>query len=92
MAPCMDNWLQLNDPVQVKTHAAAIKRLTDPAAIETYRFMPVTRDMSAGERTLLYKFLDAPDPIDQAADSETQQPHTTFAALSRAMRVRERPH
>jgi hypothetical protein len=34
--------------------------VTDPASFESFLFMPVTRDMSAGERTLLYKFLDQP--------------------------------
>jgi hypothetical protein len=87
MAPCMDNWLQLNDPAQVKAHAAAIKRLTDPAAFESYRSMPVTRDMSIGERTLLYKFLETPDGTDLAMTTEGQQ-RPTFAALSRATRVR----
>jgi hypothetical protein len=58
MAPCMDNWLDLDDETQVRAYAPVIKRLTDPAAFEDYRFMPVTRDMSAGARRLLYNFLD----------------------------------
>ena len=49
-----------------------IKRLTDPAHFEDFRFMPVTRDMTAGERTLLYKFLETPESagvaIREAAD------------------------
>jgi hypothetical protein len=84
MAPCMDNWLRLDDPVQVKAYAILLKRLTHPASFENFRFMPVTRDMTAGERTLLYKFLDAPEP---AAQPTAQAPQRrTFAELSRAMR------
>jgi len=56
LAPCMDNWLRLDDPEQVKAYAALLKLLTNPANFEHFRFMPVTRDMTAGERTLLYKF------------------------------------
>jgi len=59
MAPCMDNWLMLDNPAQVKAHAHVLKRLTDPANFESLRFMPVTRDMSMGQRALLYRFLDA---------------------------------
>jgi hypothetical protein len=67
MAPCMDNWLPLDDEASVKARAAMLKRLTDPARFEDFRFMPVTRDMSAGERTLLYNFLDAAAPAAMAA-------------------------
>jgi len=82
MAPCMDNWLNLNDPVQVKAYAGILKRLTDPANFENFLFMPVTRDMSAGERTLLYRFLDSA-PVEAAAPAENLH---TFARLSRSMR------
>ncbi|MFC4705125.1 hypothetical protein [Paraburkholderia caffeinitolerans] len=60
MAPCMDNWLRLDDPEQIRTYATVLKRLTDPAAFEHFRFMPITRDMSAGMRSLLYAWLDSP--------------------------------
>lgn len=60
MAPCMDNWLDLANPAQVHQYANILRRLTAPAAFETYLFMPVTRDMTAGQRSLLYKFLDKP--------------------------------
>lgn len=86
MAPCMDNWLRLDDPAQVKAYAAVLKRLTDPAAFESFRFMPVTRDMSMGERTLLWTFLDAPDEDAVVVQAEEARP--TFVELSRAMRVR----
>ena len=58
MAPCMDNWLRLGDPQQVLAYGWVLKHLTDPGNFEAFRFMPVTRDMSAGQRTLLYAFLD----------------------------------
>jgi hypothetical protein len=81
MAPCMDNWLNLADPAQVKAYAQILKRLTDPANFEDFRFMPVTRDMSAGERTLLYKFLDDVHAVERAVEHRPN-----FADLSRAMR------
>ncbi|WGS53295.1 hypothetical protein LFL96_19670 [Paraburkholderia sp. D15] len=59
MAPCMDNWLRLDDPDQIRAYASILKRLTDPAAFEFFRYMPVTRDMSEGMRTLLYAWLDS---------------------------------
>jgi len=84
MAPCMDNWLRLDDPVQVKAYAAILKRLTDPANFESFLFMPVTRDMSVGQRTLLYNFLDAP-AVKSLLEAETET-IPSFAELSRSMR------
>ena len=46
--------------------------------------MPVTRDMSAGERALLLKFLDAPD--DETAAKPVAPQARSFTELSRAMR------
>jgi len=86
MAPCMDNWLKLDDPVQIKAYASVLKRLTDPAQFENFSFMPVTRDLSAGERALLYNFLDS---LDEGAlgKPKTQKPlGPNFVELSRAMR------
>ena len=60
MAPCMDNWLDLADPAQVHAFGAVLRKLTDPANFELYRYMPVVRDMTQGERTLLWAFLDSP--------------------------------
>jgi hypothetical protein len=82
MAPCMDNWLKLDDPVQIKTYAALLNRLTDPVNFENFLFMPVTRDMSAGERTLLHKFLDS-GPAKPALEAQYPEP---AANLSGAMR------
>ncbi|HYI39543.1 MAG TPA: hypothetical protein VE053_04405 [Allosphingosinicella sp.] len=95
MAPCMDNWLWLNDPAQVHAYGGILKKLTDSSAFEAYRYMPVVRDMTQGERTLLYAFLDAPlDPqskpfkavLAQAApEGRSALPEST--RLSRAMRA-----
>jgi len=87
MAPCMDNWLDLSDPGQIRAYAAILKRLTDPANFESYRFMPVTRDMSPGQRTLLYRFLDgAPEDAAHPATLELASEPPDFVALSRSMR------
>lgn len=88
MAPCMDNWLDLHDPDQIRAFGPVIKELTDPANIEAFSYMPVTRDMTAGERALLYKFLDAPAPAATARlTAEAPQPPLEGAArLSRFMR------
>ncbi len=91
MAPCMDNWLWLNDPAQVHAYGGILKKLTAAGAFETYRYMPVVRDMTPGERTLLYAFLDAPlDPDSKPfraalAEAAPRLPEST--RLSRAMRA-----
>jgi hypothetical protein len=80
MAPCMDNWLLLGDADQVRSFAGVLRRLTDKANFESFRFMPVTRDMTAGQRTLLRAFLDGHPVVAAAAPPATPQD------LSRAMR------
>ncbi|AKI99454.1 hypothetical protein ATI61_109343 [Archangium gephyra] len=85
MAPCMDNWLRLDDAEQVRAYGPVLKRLTDPSQFESFRFMPVTRDMTAGERTLLYAFLDGTKALH--AMSEAAEPEQKDnVKLSRAMR------
>lgn len=84
MAPCMENWLDLGNPDQVKSLAAMLKRLTDKANFESFRFMPVTRDMTAGERTLLYAFLDGTSAV--VAATEARPAELSVQQLSRAMR------
>lgn len=87
MAPCMDNWLDLKDPVQVKAYAAVLKKLTDPANFESFRFMPVTRDMTDAERTLLYGFLDGHQAKAAAPEgAPTEEKTASQADLSRQMR------
>lgn len=73
MAPCMDNWLDLKDPKQVLKYKVMLKKLIDPANFEDYRFMPVTRDMTAGERDLLTRFLDAGDDNTDACELNAAQ-------------------
>ncbi len=84
MAPCMDNWLDLGNPDQVKAFAPLLHKLTAKANFEAFRFMPVTRDMTAGQRTLLYKFLDGEQMA--LADAAQQRPRPSLRRLSRAMR------
>jgi hypothetical protein len=87
MAPCMDNWLDLGNPDQIRSFAPMLRQLTDKAHFEWFRFMPVTRDMSAGARALLYAFLDGagmPAAALEAAAREKAAP--SLRRLSRAMR------
>jgi hypothetical protein len=83
MAPCMDNWLDLGNPDQVKSFAPLLHKLTSKENFEAFRFMPITRDMTAGQRALLYNFLGAPPAVAAAARREPLQ---TLEQLSRAMR------
>ncbi|MFZ6769523.1 hypothetical protein ACO0LM_20925 [Undibacterium sp. Di26W] len=78
MAPCMDNWLDLANPAQIHSYASILHRLTVPAAFESYLFMPVTRDLTAGQRSLLYKFLDRP-----AAEIATEAVASTTSTASK---------
>ena len=93
MAPCMDNWLDLADEAQVRRYAPVIAKLTDPANFEMFRYMPVSRDLTDGERTLLYKFLGLAAPAAgdtlmaaEAVETETSVPKPTIEQLSRQMR------
>ncbi|MEN9867921.1 MAG: hypothetical protein RL748_3511 [Pseudomonadota bacterium] len=98
MAPCMDNWLRLDDEQQVRSYPNIIKLLTDPASFENYRFMPITRDMSNGQRALLYNFLNSPVVVGAAPEvataatsgrgdlAEKASPQSTVQQLSRSMR------
>jgi hypothetical protein len=61
-----------------------LRRLTDNANFEAFRFMPVTRDMTAGERALLYAFLDG-TPV-AAAAVEAPSPQPSAQQMSRALR------
>lgn len=90
MAPCMDNWLDLGNEEQVKSYGSLLKRLTSEAAFEHFRYMPVTRDMTAGERTLLYNFLDGGTAAALATPTtkkkEEEEERVNFAERSRRMR------
>ena len=80
MAPCMDNWLNLADPSQVISFGPLIRKLTDAAAFEHFRYMPVTRDLTPGARTLLYNFLSNNPPATTAADATLLQAREKEAA------------
>lgn len=90
MAPCMDNWLLLGNQQQVQGYAALIRKLTDPANFESFRFMPVTRDLSPGKRTLLYRFLDGGGDfqtlVTESAPIVPEPRGLDVQKLSRAMR------
>lgn len=83
IAPCMDNWLDLGNPDQVKSFAPILRRLTDKANFESLLFMPVTRDMTAGQRTLLFKFLNGAPPSESMALASSEP---SLKDISRAMR------
>jgi hypothetical protein len=81
MAPCMDNWLDLESEKQVRAYGALIRKLTSPAAFENFRYMPVTRDLTAGARTLLYNFLgEVPEQSSAAAPMMLSATATAEAA------------
>lgn len=86
MAPCMDNWLDLKNEAQVKAYGSILKRLTDPANFESYRFMPVTRDMTQAERKLLYDFLDGDGRTSAELEAVPVKETVNQAELSRKMR------
>jgi hypothetical protein len=88
IAPCMDNWLRLGDEAQVRAYAPVIKKLTDPGYFERFRYMPVTRDLTRGQRILLYNFLDGTAPAARltATAPETKTAQPDFAILAREMR------
>src|ERR1043166_8922680 len=85
MAPCMDNWLRLRNPDDVRSMAVIVRKLTDRGNFEGFRLLPVTRDMTAGERTLLYAFLDGTGAPPVAAEAPSRAP--SRAQLNRAMRL-----
>ncbi len=83
MAPCMDNWLNLDDPQQILAFRDLVKRLTDPNFFEDFLFMPVTRDMSSGQRALLYNWLNTgPAPVALAAHPH---PHANLSGSLRRL-------
>lgn len=74
----------------MRAYGPLIKQLTDPANFEHFRFMPVTRDLTPGQRTLLYNFLDGGAPLTKAAPPAQAAPQDAappdFHKLSQAMR------
>lgn len=98
IAPCMDNWLRLDDRQQVEAYGPLVRRLTDPDAFEEFRYMPATRDLSRGQRALLYRWLDGettePGQAEEAAAPAAALASATapdFASLAGAQRGGARP-
>jgi len=58
LAPCMDNWLRLGDEQQCAAYARIVKRLTSRDRFDRYGYMPVTRELTRGQRTLLHRWCD----------------------------------
>ena len=58
IAPRMSVILDLADPDAVQTFARRLKEVTSAELFESARYMPVTRDLSRGKRTLLHRFCD----------------------------------
>jgi hypothetical protein len=59
-----------NVPIDLRqVFAPVLRRLTDKANFEAFRFMPVTRDMTAGQRALLYVFLASGDTPTMAMEA-----------------------
>ncbi len=58
-APCMDNWLRLGDEEQCRKYAGLVRRLTSRERFDDYGYMPVPRDLTRGQRTLLHRWCDA---------------------------------
>jgi len=59
LAPAMDNWLRLGDEEQCRAYAPLIRDLTSRERFDDYRYMPVTRDLSRGQRALLHRWCEA---------------------------------
>ena len=59
LAPCMDNWLRLGDEQQVGTYARLVRYLTSRDRFDDYGYMPVTRELTQGQRTLLHRWCDS---------------------------------
>ena len=58
IAPRMSVILDLADTDAVQTFARRLKEVTSAELFESAKYMPVTRDLSRGKRTLLHRFCD----------------------------------
>ena len=56
--PANPNLFPLNDAAEVAAHAPQIRNRTDPANWHKWVYMPRTRELSAGKRKLLKRWLD----------------------------------
>jgi hypothetical protein len=88
MAPCMDNWLHLGDERQVAAAGPVLRKLTAKESFESFLYMPVTRDLTAGQRKLLYGWLDAEKGVAPTATAApAKAPEHSHAARSRSFRT-----
>jgi len=71
IAPRMSTIIDLSDADAVRTFARRFKEVTSPELFESSRYMPVTRDLSRGKRTLLHRFCDLVLGIASADESVT---------------------
>jgi hypothetical protein len=72
LAPCMDNWLRLGDEAQCKAYAGLIRKLTSRDRFEDFRYMPVTRELTRGQRALLHRWCDAVTGVPPATLASTE--------------------
>lgn len=74
VTPRMSNVIDFSDPDAVRTFARRFLEVTDPSMFESARYMPVTRDLSAGKRRVLRafcaRFVDGVDGVDAAGGAE----------------------
>ncbi len=55
----MDNWLRLGDEQQCRAYARLVRELTSRERFDHYGYMPVTRELTQGQRILLHRWCDA---------------------------------
>ena len=92
IAPRMSNIIDVADPGAVRTFARRILETTDPDLFESSRYMPVTRDLSRGKRTLLRRFCDlvlgpppsTPRPSEERMSAEFAAPDQAAPRAFRA--------
>jgi hypothetical protein len=90
LAPCMDNWLQLDDEAACTRAAARIKQPTSLDWFDSYRYKPVTRDLSGGQRQLLHGWCDLVTGDAEPAADRFALADAAPAPLEERMRKRSR--
>jgi len=81
LAPCMDNWLDLEDEEACRNLAPLMKRLSASDNHDRFRYMPVTRDLTRGQRALLHRWCDAATGLAPAVAMATASPAPAAAGL-----------
>jgi hypothetical protein len=98
IAPRMSNIVDLADAGSVRTFARRILEVTESGLFESARYMPVTRDLSRGKRTLLQRFCrlqlaplpptEVPPPAEHLATAPVE-PHPSAPGQLRAAPIGE---